>query len=153
MRRNSPFVLAAALVAALTLAACGPLAIPPAPTLTSPVHGTSAVDRWSFGTAREVAAVAPCSTDATTISATVDSPGSGVYVRLYSRIGGVDELLQEAELPAGTTTASADVPAGCYLVSITTVSSYCDGSNNDWLPYPCQVVMPPTYRFTYTVTF
>jgi len=151
MRRNYLLVLAAAFVAALSLGACAPLGVP-VPTLTSPVHGTSTVELWSFGTAREVATVAPCSPDATTIAATVDSPGSGVIVRLYSQVGGVYETLQEAELPAGTTTVSADVPAGCYHVSLITQSSYCDGSN-DWLPYPCQVVMPPTYRFTYTVTF
>jgi hypothetical protein len=140
--------LLVAALAAMILASC---AGTPPPVLSSPVHGTSSVGPWIYGSAPESATVAPCTSVDTSIEVSTDSPNSAVYVGFARWVDGAYTSIEEHVLPAGTASVAVDVPPGCYRVSLQATERYCDGLFP--LGLGCDVVLPPTYRFSFTITF
>ncbi len=135
------------------LAGCVQAGIP-VPVLTSPVQGTSQVGPYGLnGGAPERALVGPCVTAATTITVAVDSPNSDVNVSFAKPSDGGYEEFAYRTIPAGAGSTSIDVPSGCYRIFIVAALQYCDGREVVGAPFPCEIVLPPTYQFQYTVTF
>ncbi len=150
MRKRQVSVLLVATVAVVLVAGCTTTGVP-VPALMSPVSGTSEPGLFVLGTAAEKAVVGPCTSAATTITATTSSPNSDVVVAFSSLVDGQYEEFERATVPAGTGSAAVVVPGGCYRVSLQSARLYCDGSVT--VGFSCPVVLPPTYQFTYTVTF
>ena len=148
MRKKRMLAAVVPVMVAGVLAGCGV----PIPALSSPVVGTSTTSLWTLGTARESASIAPCTASASTIEVTTNSPNSAVSVTIDRLVeGGTADAVTQT-IPAGTGSVSVDVPQGCHSVSMWAEGRYCDDSFpiGEW---HCEVVLPPTYRFTFTVAF